>query len=193
MGAVSFDSMRHTGLELFPQGGVVDVAADQHQLILAITGPVGVVDGKAFARQMEHMAAFAFVEPQDSFGPEHLLGHLVVEEVLELAQREGAITLEGHGGKSLDVLMVTVVVAVVMVSVVMTVPMAVGMTVIVPMAVIVFMTVIVVMAAVAMVVVAVAVIQARIVGRRTHLVGFEQSDTEQQLSLIHISEPTRRS
>ena len=125
--------MRHTGLELFPQGGVVDVAADQHQLILAITGPVGVVDGKAFARQMEHMAAFAFVEPQDSLGPEHLLGHLVVEEVLELAQGEGAITLEGHGGKSLDVLMVTVVVAVVMVSVVMTVPMAVGMTVIVPM------------------------------------------------------------
>ena len=42
------------------------------------------------------------------------------------------------------------------------------------------MTVIVVMAAVAMVVVAVAVIQARIVGRGTHLVGFEQSDTEQQ-------------
>ena len=153
---------------------MVDIAADQHQLILAITGPVGVVDGKAFARQMEHMSAFAFVEPQDSLGPEHLLGHLVVEEVLELAQGEGAITLEGHGGESLDVLMVTVVVAVVMVSVVMTLPMAVGMTVIVPMA------VIVVMAAVAMVVVAVAVIQARIVGRGTHLVGFEQSNAEQQ-------------
>ena len=75
--------------------------------------------------------------------------------------------------------MVTVLMAVVMVSVVMTVPMAVGMTVIVPIAVIVpvFMTVIVVMAAVAMVVVAVAVIQARIVGGGTHLVGFEQSDT----------------
>ena len=135
---------------------MVDVAADQHQLILAITGPVGVVDGKAFARQMEHMAAFAFVEPQDSLGPEHLLGHLVVEEVLELAQREGAITLEGHGGKSLDVLMVTVLMAVVMMTVVM--PMAV----IVPMAVVMLM----VMAAVAMVVVvvAVAVIPARIVG-----------------------------
>ena len=147
---------------------MVDVAADQHQLILAITGPVGVVNGKAFARQMEHMAAFAFVEPQDSFGPKHLLGHLVVEEVLELAQGEGAITLEGHGGESLDVLMVTVLMAVVM-------------AVIVPMAVIVsvVMTVIVVMAAVAMVVVAVAVIQAWIVGRGTHLVGFEQSDTEQ--------------
>ena len=106
---------------------MVDVAADQHQLILAITGPVGVVDGEALARQMEHMAAFAFVEPQDSLGPEHLLGHLVVEEVLELAQGEGAITLEGHGGESLDVLMVAmavvmavvVTVAVVMVFMVM--------------------------------------------------------------------------
>ena len=91
---MSFDSVRHTGLELLPQFVVVDVAADQHQLIFAITGPVGVVDGKAFACQMEHMAAFAFVEPQDSLGPKHLLGHLVVEEVLELAQCEGPITLE---------------------------------------------------------------------------------------------------
>ena len=65
---------------------MVDVAADQHQLIFAITGPVGVVDGKPFARQMEHVAAFAFVEPKDSLGSEHFLGHLVVQEVLELAQ-----------------------------------------------------------------------------------------------------------
>ena len=176
---MSFDSMRHTGLKLFPQFVVVDVAADQHQLIFAITGPVGVVDGKAFACQMEHMAAFAFVEPEDSLGPEHLLGHLVVEEVLELAQCKGPITLERQGGEALDVLVVTVLMAVVMMSLVMTVPMAVAVTVVMPMAVIVFMTVIVVMAAVAMVVVAVAVIQARIVGRGTHLVGFEQSDTEQ--------------
>ena len=42
------------------------------------------------------------------------------------------------------------------------------------------MAVVVVMTAVAMVVVAVAVIQAWIVGRRSHLVGFEQADTEQQ-------------
>ena len=116
------ESIHHTRLELLPQCGVVDVAADQHQLIFAITGPVGVVDGKAFACQMEHMAAFAFVEPQDSLGPEHLLGHLVVEEVLELAQCEGPITLERQGGESLDVLMVTVLMAVVMMSVVMTVP-----------------------------------------------------------------------
>ena len=109
------------------------------------------------------MAAFTFVEPEDALSPEHLLGHLVVQEVLELAQGEGTITLEGHGGESLDVLMVTV--AVVRVSVVMTVRMAVIM----PMAVIMTMVVmtvvvVVVMAAVAMVVVAVAVIQARIGG-----------------------------
>ena len=71
-------------------------------------------------------------------------------------------------------------VAVVMVSVIMTVPMAVFMTVIVFMAVIVIVPMVMVMAAVAMVVVAVAVIQAGIVGGRTHLVGFEQSNAEQQ-------------
>ena len=133
---------------MFPQFVVVDVAADQHQLIFAITGPVGVVDGKAFARQMEQMAAFAFVEPKDALGAENLLGHLVVEEVLELAQCEGPITLEGHGGESLDVLMVMAVVM----------PVMVPMAVVVPMVVI--MRMIVVMTAVAMVVVAVAVIQA---------------------------------
>ena len=60
--------------------------------------------------------------------------------------------------------------------------MAVAVTVVMPMAVIVPMAVVMlmVMAAVAMVVVAVAVIQARIVGGRTHLVGFEQSNAEQQ-------------
>ena len=146
-------------MELLSDCVVVDVAADQNQLILAITGPVGVIERKSITRQMEHMAVFAFLEPEDSLCSEHLFGHLVVQEVLEFAQGEGAITLEGHGGKSLNVLMVAVVVFVVMVFVVM--------------------TVIVVMAAVAMVVVAVAVIQARIVGGRTHLVGFEQSDTEQ--------------
>ena len=53
---MSFDSMRHTGLELFPQFVVVDVAADQHQLILAIAGPVGVIERKSIARQMEHLS-----------------------------------------------------------------------------------------------------------------------------------------
>ena len=125
------DSIHHTRLELLPQCGVVDVAADQHQLIFPITGPVGVVDGKAFACQMEHVAAFAFVEPEDSLGPEHLLRHLVVQEVLELAQGERAIALEGHRGESLDVLMVVVAMAMAMAVVMVSVVMAVRMTVIV--------------------------------------------------------------
>ena len=148
--AETFSSIRcNTSLELLPQGLVVDVTANQHQLVLAITGPVGVVDGKPFACQMEHMASFAFVEPEDSLGSEHLLGHLVVEEVLELAQGERSITLEGHGGESLDRLMIRVI------------TMAVVMVMIVPM---------VVVMAVAMTVLVVAVIQARIVGGGTHLV-----------------------
>ena len=77
--------MRYTGLELFPHGVMVDVAADQHQLILSIARPVGVIERKSIARQMEHMAVFAFVEPEDSLGSEHLFGHLVVQKVLELA------------------------------------------------------------------------------------------------------------
>ena len=48
--AETFSCIRgHTFLELLSQLVVVDVAADQHQLILAIPVPVGVVNGKAFA------------------------------------------------------------------------------------------------------------------------------------------------
>ena len=162
--AETFSSIRcNTSLELLPQGLVVDVTANQHQLVLAIAGPIGVVDGKSFACQMEHVASFAFVEPEDSLGSEHLLGHLVVEEVLELAQGERSITLEGHGGESLDRLMIRVItMAVVMV-------MAVVVVMIVVMPVPVVVPVVVVMAVV-MTVIVVAVIQARIVGGGTHLV-----------------------
>ena len=170
--AETFSSIRcNTSLELLPQGLVVDVTANQHQLVLAIAGPIGVVDGKSFACQMEHVASFAFVEPEDSLGSEHLLGHLVVEEVLELAQGERSITLEGHGGESLDRLMIRVItMAVVMVmAVVVAMIVPVPVSVPVPMVVPVFVTVLVVMA-VAMTVIVVAVIQARIVGGGTHLV-----------------------
>ena len=161
--AETFSSIRcNTSLELLPQGLVVDVTANQHQLVLAITGPVGVVDGKPFACQMEHVASFAFVEPEDSLGSEHLLGHLVVEEVLELAQGERSITLEGHGGESLDRLMIRVITMAVVMVMAVVVVMIVVMT--VP------MVVPVVMAVIVVAVIVVAVIQARIVGGGTHLV-----------------------
>ena len=50
-------------MELLSDCVVVDVAADQNQLILAIAGPVGVIERKSITRQMEHMAVFAFLEP----------------------------------------------------------------------------------------------------------------------------------
>ena len=37
------------GLQLVPEGGVVELAADQHQLIRAGPAPVAVVDGEALA------------------------------------------------------------------------------------------------------------------------------------------------
>ena len=74
---------------MLPQFVVVDIAADQHQLIFAITGPVGVVDGKAFACQMEHMAAFAFVEPEDSLGPEPSWGIWLSRKFWNLRNAKG--------------------------------------------------------------------------------------------------------
>ena len=74
--------------------------------------------------------------------------------------------------------MVTVLMAVVMVSVVMTVPMAVVVTVLMPMAVAV--VVVLVLMAVVMVSVVMTVPMAATVVGGTHLVGFEQSNAEQQ-------------
>ena len=54
------------------------------------------------------------------------------------------------------------------------------MAVIVVMAVVMPMAVVMVMAAVAMVVITVAVVEAWVLHRRGHLVGFEQADTQQQ-------------
>ena len=96
----------HAGLEVLAQALVVEILADQHQLVLALPRPVAVVDGEAFARQVEHVATLAFVEPEDALGPEDPRWHLVVEEVLELAQGEGAVAAEGQGGEPLDGLVV---------------------------------------------------------------------------------------
>ena len=87
---------------------MVDVATNQHQLILAIACPVGVVDGEALASEVKHVASLAFVEPENPLRPEHLLGHLVVQEVLEFAQGEGTIALEGQGREPFDGQMIRV-------------------------------------------------------------------------------------
>ncbi len=92
----------HAGLQLFAQQGVIEIATDQDQLVLALAGPVAVIDGEAFASQVEDVAAIAFVEPENPLGAEHRRRQLIVEEVLELAQGEGAIAAEGEGGVTLD-------------------------------------------------------------------------------------------
>ena len=81
----------YTGLELLAQCGVVEITADDHQLIFAFTWPLTVVNRESLAGEMEHVAPLTFVEPEDAFGAEYRGRELIVEEVLELAQREGAI------------------------------------------------------------------------------------------------------
>ena len=74
----------HAGLQVLAQLGVVEVFANQHDLVLAIAGgPVGVVDGEALAGQVEDVATLAFVEPENAFGSEDGGGQLIVEEILE--------------------------------------------------------------------------------------------------------------
>ena len=75
---------------------MIQVASDHHQLVLANTSPIGVVDGKALSSQVEHMTALTLLEPEDPLGAENLLRQLVIEKVLKLAQGEGPITLKGQ-------------------------------------------------------------------------------------------------
>jgi len=70
---------------LLAQLAVVEVTADQHQLVLALALPFGVIDRETFAGQMKDMAPLTFVKPENPLGPKHAAGQLVVQEVLELA------------------------------------------------------------------------------------------------------------
>jgi hypothetical protein len=73
----------YTGLQLVAQASVVEVSADQHELVFAITGPLGVVNRKTLASEVKDVSLLAFVEPENAFGPEHLLWQLIIEEVLK--------------------------------------------------------------------------------------------------------------
>ena len=48
------------------------------------------------------MPALAFAEPEHPFGPEHRVGQLVVEEVLEAAQIKRRIYRQGYGAETLQ-------------------------------------------------------------------------------------------
>ena len=176
-----------TGLELFAKFGVVQVLANQHDLVLAFAArPFRVVDGEALAGQVEHVAALAFVEPENSFGSEHRSGHQIVEKVLEFAQGKGSF---GHkrqrrkpfNGEVISALVLSVIMALIVgVAVVMGVAVPMGMGVIVGMTVAVVMAMpvivpVIVVFAVAMVVVAILM---ALLGH--DFVAFEQSHAQQQ-------------
>ena len=73
---------------------MVEVSADQYELVFPITGPFGVVNGKTLTSEVEDMALLAFVEPKDALCSEYFLGHLVVEEILKFPQSKRAVALE---------------------------------------------------------------------------------------------------
>ena len=81
-------------MQLLAQQIVVEVSADQYELVFAITGPFGVVNGKTLTSEVEDMALLAFVEPKNALRPEHFLGHLIVEKILKFPQSKRAVALE---------------------------------------------------------------------------------------------------
>ena len=87
---------------------MIKVTSDQHKLVLSRADPIAVVNGKALASQMEHVASFAFLEPENPFGPEHLCRQLVVQKILKSPQRKRPITAEGERGEAIHGQMVTV-------------------------------------------------------------------------------------
>ena len=62
---------------------MVEVSANDHQLVFAGSFPIGVIDREAFARQVEHMPPLAFLEPKNPLRAKDSGWKLVVEEVLK--------------------------------------------------------------------------------------------------------------
>jgi hypothetical protein len=48
---------------------VVEVSADQHELVFSITRPLGVVNGKTLASEVKDVALLAFVKPKNALSP----------------------------------------------------------------------------------------------------------------------------
>jgi len=59
---------------LITKSVVIHVLAYQHKLVLAMSFPLAVIDGKALAGQMKNMSLFTFFEPENSLGAENTFG-----------------------------------------------------------------------------------------------------------------------
>jgi hypothetical protein len=73
-GQTLFSILGYTGLQLLAQASVVEVSADQHELVFAITRPFRVINGKTFASEVKNVTLLTFFEPKNPLGPEHFLG-----------------------------------------------------------------------------------------------------------------------
>ena len=58
---------------MLAQASVVEVSADQHELVFAIPAPFGVVNGKTLASEVKDVSLLALVEPKNALRPEHFL------------------------------------------------------------------------------------------------------------------------
>ena len=81
---------------------MVEVLANEHQLIFGGTFPFIVIQGKALAAEVENVALGAFLKPEDALGPKDRFRQLIIEEILKLANGKGAIAGKGEGGEPVD-------------------------------------------------------------------------------------------
>ena len=75
--------------------------ANEHQLVFGGPFPFFIIEGKPFAAQVKNMPLRALLKPENAFCSENILGELVVQKILKLANSKGAIALKRQGGKSI--------------------------------------------------------------------------------------------
>lgn len=78
---------------------MIQVLANQHQLVLELALPLRIVQRETLAAEVEDMAFGAFIKPENALSPKDRLRQLVVEKMLKLANGKGTVTLEGEGRK----------------------------------------------------------------------------------------------
>ena len=58
---------------------------NQYELVLLLALPLAVIQREALAAEVEDVATGAFLKPENALGAEYRRWHLVVEEILKLA------------------------------------------------------------------------------------------------------------
>ena len=80
---------------------MIKFLSNQDELIFGCTRPFGIVQREPFTAEVEDVTLGAFVEPENAFGTEDGGWELVIEELLELFDGEGAIALKRQRSKAI--------------------------------------------------------------------------------------------